>query len=111
MVNRHRGEILAVLDGKDYTLCLTLGTLAELEMHFEAENLLNLAERICGTALSASDMLAIVCAGFKGGGYDFTEQEIGEMRTENSAAGYAEIVVDLLEATFGSTSSDEANSK
>ena len=30
MVNPHRGEIEAVLGGVPYTLCLTLGALAEL---------------------------------------------------------------------------------
>ena len=34
MVNRHRGEIEAILDGKSYRLCLTLGALAELEHAF-----------------------------------------------------------------------------
>ena len=31
MANAHRGEIEATLGGKPYTLCLTLGALAELE--------------------------------------------------------------------------------
>ena len=31
MANKHRGEVTARLDGKDYTLCLTLGALAELD--------------------------------------------------------------------------------
>jgi uncharacterized phage protein (TIGR02216 family) len=34
MVNRHRGEIEAMLDGRSYRLCLTLGALAELEYAF-----------------------------------------------------------------------------
>ncbi len=39
MVNRHRGEVAARLDGRDWTLCLTLGALAELESAFETDNL------------------------------------------------------------------------
>ena len=31
MANRHRGEIEAELGGQRYTLCLTLGALAEIE--------------------------------------------------------------------------------
>ena len=42
MANRHRGEI-AVLDGRERTLCLTLGALAELEASFGAEDLVALA--------------------------------------------------------------------
>ena len=31
MANRYRGEVTAVLDGRQWTLCLTLGALAELD--------------------------------------------------------------------------------
>ena len=40
MVNRHRGEIEAILDGKSYRLCLTLGALAELEHAFGEDDML-----------------------------------------------------------------------
>ena len=40
MVNTHRGEIEAVLDGKTYRLCLTLGALAELEHAFGEDDML-----------------------------------------------------------------------
>jgi hypothetical protein len=45
MVNRHRGEIEATLDGKSYRLCLTLGSLAELEHAFGEDDMLAVAER------------------------------------------------------------------
>jgi hypothetical protein len=45
MVNRHRGEIEAILDGKSYRLCLTLGALAELEHEFGEDDMLAVAER------------------------------------------------------------------
>ena len=45
MVNRHRGEIEAILDGKSYRLCLTLGALAELEHAFGEDDMLAVAER------------------------------------------------------------------
>ena len=45
MANRHRGEIAAVFDGRRFTLCLTLGALAELEHAFQAGDLVGLAER------------------------------------------------------------------
>lgn len=41
-VNRRRGEVAARIDGRDYTLCLTLGALAELEDAFAADDLGNL---------------------------------------------------------------------
>ena len=45
MANRQRGEIEAVLDGRTWTLCLTLGALAELEAALGAGDLLELAKR------------------------------------------------------------------
>jgi len=46
MVNRHRGEIEATLDGKSYWLCLTLGALAELEHAFGEDDMLAIAESV-----------------------------------------------------------------
>lgn len=43
MVNWHRGEIEATLDGKSYRLCLTLGALAELEQAFGEDDMLAVA--------------------------------------------------------------------
>ena len=45
MVNRQRGEIAATLDGRSWTLCLTLGALAELEAALDAPDLMALARR------------------------------------------------------------------
>lgn len=39
MTNRRRGEVAVELGGKRYTLCLTLGALAELEEAFGAGDL------------------------------------------------------------------------
>ena len=62
MVNRHRGEVAAKLDGRDWTLCLTLGALAELEAAFEADNLSDLIARFSTGRLAAHDMQRIICA-------------------------------------------------
>ena len=100
-VNRHRGEVSAKLDGRDYTLCLTLGALAELEAAFGAGDLAALVERFSTGRLAAGDMLRIVGAGLRGGGHPFPDEEVAEMQAEGGAAGFARIVVDLLAATFG----------
>lgn len=100
-VNRHRGEVSARLDGRDYTLCLTLGALAELEAAFETGDLAALVERFSSGRLSAADMLRIVGAGLRGGGHPFPDDEVAEMQAEGGVAGFARIVVDLLSATFG----------
>ena len=101
MVNRHRGEVAAELDGRTFTLCLTLGALAELETAFEVDDLPALIARFSDTSLSARDMLKIIGAGLRGGGHPLTDAEITEMQAEGGALGYARIVSQLLQATFG----------
>lgn len=101
--NRRRGEIEAVLDGKPYRLCLTLGALAELETAYAADDLGALVERFSRGKLSATDMIRVVGAGLRGGGSDLDDRAVGAMRAENGAAGFAAIVADLLTATFGQT--------
>lgn len=99
--NRRRGEILARFDGADYRLCLTLGSLAELEDAFGAEDLNALVARFSGGRLSARDMLRIIAAGLRGGGHEVSEEAVMRMRCEDGAAGFARIVGALLTATFG----------
>lgn len=99
-VNGQRGECAATLDGRQWTLCLTLGALASLEAHFEVANLPELLSRLGSGNLSSADMLAIIHAGLGGGGANLTREEVSEMRVEGGAAGYAVIVANLLGATF-----------
>lgn len=103
MVNRHRGEVPARLDGRDYTLCLTLGALAELEHAFDAEDLGCLTQRFATGRLRASDMLRILGAGLRGAGFTVTDAELSEMQVEGGALGYARLVADLLTVTFGTS--------
>ena len=103
MVNKHRGEVAAVLDGKQWTLCLTLGALAELESAFEVEDLTALTERFGSGKLNATDMLRIIGAGLRGGGHPVSNQEVMEMQAEGGATGYVNIVSELLAVTFGSS--------
>lgn len=101
MVNRHRGEVEAVLDGEPRTLCLTLGALAELEHAFDVEDMLALAKRFEAGRLSARDAIRIISAGLKGGGANYTEAAVAQMQAEGGAGGFVDIVVRLLAVTFG----------
>jgi hypothetical protein len=101
MVNPHRGEVEAVLDGERHSLCLTLGALAELEAAFGAEDMLALAERFGTGRLSARDAVRIIAAGLRGGGQSLSDEAVARMQAEGGAAGYVDIVVRLLAATFG----------
>lgn len=100
MVNRHRGEISATLDGTQYTLVLTLGALAELEVAFGSEDMLELAARFDGGRLKARDCVRIIGAGLRAAGYAVQDAEVANMQCDGGAAGFVAIVVDLLRATF-----------
>jgi hypothetical protein len=100
-VNRRRGEIAAMLDGRERRLCLTLGALAELEAAFEAEDLGALVERFSSGRLSASDLIRILGAGLRGAGETVSDEEVAAMHAEDGAAGYARIASNLLAVTFG----------
>ena len=100
VVNRKRGEVSAVLGGRTYRLCLTLGALAELEAAFGDEDLLALAERFESGRISATDAISVIGAGLRGAGHDLTDEAVAAMPAEGGAAGYIRLVIDLLEATF-----------
>ena len=101
MANRHRGEISAVLDGRERTLCLTLGALAELEASFCADDLVALAGRFETGRLSARHITRIIGCGLRGAGEAASDEEVAAMRTEGGAAGFATIAAELIRATFG----------
>jgi Phage tail tube protein, GTA-gp10 len=105
MVNRHRGEIEAVLDGKAYRLCLTLGALAELEDAFAVTDMLALAERFEKGRLSARDAARIIAAGLRGGGHDCSDQDVARMQAPGGASGFVAVVGELLQATFSPVAS------
>lgn len=109
MVNKHRGEISARLDGRDWTLCLTLGALAELEEAFQTEDLTKLTERFSKGHLSARDMHMVIYAGLKGGGHALEKTDVMNMQADGGAIGFAKIVVELLTATFGTSTPVDEN--
>lgn len=111
MINKHRGEVGAVLDGRPWTLCLTLGALAELESALAADDLPKLLARFSAAQLSAQDMIRILCAGLRGGGHNVTLEDVAEMRADGGAAGFARIVAELLTVTFGTTENSVSDKK
>ena len=102
MANRPRGEISARLDGREWTLCLTLAALAELEAAFGAGDLGALAARLGSGQLTARQLTAIIAAGLRGGGHDIGDGEVAQMRCEGGMAGMARIAAELISATFES---------
>ena len=100
-VNRHRGEVGALIDGRPHTLCLTLGALAELEDAFGLDDLGALAARFGEGRVSSRDILNVVRAGLRGGGHAVDDETISRMRFEGGATGMARLCGELIDATFG----------
>ena len=98
--NRHRGEIEVMINGERRILCLTLGALAELETAFAADNLMELAGRFAAGRLKASDMIAVLGAGLRGGGNLMSDEDVAVMNLDGGVTGMAKIVIALLNATF-----------
>lgn len=98
--NRRRGEIEAVINGERRILCLTLGSLAELETAFAADNLLELAGRFGEGRLKAADMIRILGAGLRGGGNLLSDDDVADMSIEGGLAAMAALTGALLAATF-----------
>lgn len=101
--NLRRGEIAAVLDGRERRLCLTLGALAELEAAFAVDDLGALVERFSTGRFSAADLVRIVGAGLRGAGESASDDDVRAMDCEGGIAGFAKIVAELLRQAFGTT--------
>lgn len=103
MVNRVRGEIEAVLDGRPMRLCLTLGALAELEGALAVPDLAALAERLATGRLSARDLIRVLGAGLRGGGNAVSDAEAAAMTFDGGAGAAVTLVAELLAAAFPPT--------
>jgi Phage tail tube protein, GTA-gp10 len=100
MANRHRGEIEAELGGQNYTLCLTLGALAEIEHAYGGEDLISIAERFETGCIKATDAIKVIGAGLRGSGTKINDEDVANLTVPGGAAGYLRIVANLLKATF-----------
>lgn len=101
MPNRRRGEVALELGAMRYTLCLTLGALAELEDAFGVQDLMALAERFGAGRLSSRDLLTLLAVALRGGGHALTDQEVASLPLSGGIEPVAAAIADLLAATFG----------
>ncbi len=108
MVNRRRGEVPLTLAGKRYTLCLTLGALAELEAAIEADSLNGLAERFASGRLAARDCVALLGAALRGGGHDLDDAEIARLPIAGDFLAITEALGAVLIAAFGEAETSES---
>ncbi len=106
MSNKYRGEISAQLDGKTYTLRLTLAALAELEEALGGEDILAFARRLAGGEIHARDVIHILGAGLRGGGHDIDDEAAARMSPPGGPAEAMTLAARLIAAAFGAEGED-----
>ena len=100
MPNPHRGEVTAMLDGRAYTLRLTLGALADLETALDISDLVALAERFERGSLTSREAIAIIGAGLRGAGQDVTDEDVARMTPDGGVAALIKTAATLLTKAF-----------
>lgn len=101
MANRRRGEVPLELGGSHYTLCLTLGALAELEDSLRAGDLAGLAGRLGAGRPRTGDLIAILGAALRGGGHALSDEEVRHLPLAGGMDALAAALGEVLEAAFG----------
>ena len=100
MANPWAGEVALVLDGDRHVLKLTLGALAELEAALDTGSLVELVARFETGAFSTRDVLALIVAGLRGGGWRGTAKDLVSAEIEGGLTGAARVAAALLARAF-----------
>ena len=99
-MNPWRGEVEVVVDGRPVAARLTLGALAELEASMESGSLVELVERFERGGFSARDILALLAAGLRGGGWEGTRADLARAEIGGGPVGAARAAAELLSLAF-----------
>jgi len=108
MANPYRGEVVLTVDGEPRILRLTLGALAELEERLASESLLEMISRFESGSFRVTDMVSLLTAGLKGGGWILSEREFLERHIDGGPLAAAQAAARLLKLTFTLPGSEEA---
>ena len=100
MANPFAGEVALVVDGQRFVCKLTLGALAELEASLGSGSLVELVERFEGAAFSSRDVLALIVAGLRGGGWRGTVDDLLSAEIAGGPVGAAKVAAELLARAF-----------
>lgn len=100
MANPWAGEVELWLDGQRHVTRLTLGALAELETAVEAGSLIALVERFEGRRFTTRDVLAVLLAGLRGGGWRGEAEELRRAEIRGGVAEAARVAAELLARAF-----------
>ncbi|MFI0396287.1 gene transfer agent family protein [Paracoccus jiaweipingae] len=100
MGNPWRGEVQLVLDGQPHQARLTLGALAELEADLGVDSMVALVERFEAGRFSSRDVLAVLAAGLRGGGWRGAAGDLLQVEIAGGPMGAARAAAQLLVRAF-----------
>jgi len=100
MANPWAGEVALWLDGQRHVAKLTLGALAELEAALEVGSLMELVERFESQRFSTRDVLALIVAGLRGGGWRGTAADLRTVEIGGGPIEAARVAAELLARAF-----------
>jgi len=100
MANPHAGEVAVVIGGERRAMRLTLGALAEMEAAMEADSLVDLVARFEEGRFSSRDVLAVIVAGLRGGGWEGQAADLLTAEIAGGAVAVARAAAQLLARAF-----------
>lgn len=100
MVNPYAGEVAISLNGQRHVAKLTLGALAELETALEAGSLMDLVERFEARRFTTRDVVALIVAGLRGGGWQGSAADLLQADLGGGPVGAARAAAELLARAF-----------
>ncbi|WP_085308681.1 gene transfer agent family protein [Planktotalea arctica] len=100
MENPWSGVVSVEVDGVARPMSLTLGSLAELETVLGDDTLVALVERFESGGFSSCDVLALIVAGLRGGGWDVVSADLLAAEIKGGPRGAAEAAARLLARAF-----------
>ncbi len=100
MANPFAGEVALTLDGKRHVAKLTLGALAELEAALETGSLVELVQSFENQHFSTRDVLALIVAGLRGGGWQGTASDLLRVEIGGGPVEAAKVAAMLLARAF-----------
>ncbi len=100
MANPHAGEVEVMVDGIPRTARLTLGALAELEAGLGDDTLVALVGRFESGDISSREVMALLVAGLRGGGWRITAADLLASEIAGGPLGAVRTAAELLARAF-----------
>lgn len=100
MANPWAGEVRLVIDGTPHDLRLTLGAMAELEAELEGETVLDLVDRIETGKFATRDILLLIVAGLRGGGWACSSRDLLSAEIDGGLIQCTKVAAQLLARAF-----------